>query len=201
MDPFRNTSQPDWDWWGKLWPTPGATLRRLGLDRGTSLAEVGSGNGYFALPAARITAPAPVYAVDLEGSLLAELEELAARQEIENVRPIRGDARELDRLLPEPIDAVLLANAFHGIAPEDRATVLGAVHDSLRPGGTFVVVNWADRPREETTVDGETRGPPTELRVGPEETREAVREHTDLGFDRAVELPPYHYGLVFERER
>ncbi|MFC4437171.1 MULTISPECIES: class I SAM-dependent methyltransferase [Natrialbaceae] len=197
MDRFRNTRQPDWDWWGKLWPTPGATLRRLGVDRGRTLAEVGSGNGYFALPAARITEPGPVYAVDLDESLLAELEELAAQQEIENVRTVRGDARELDRILPEPVDTVLLANAFHGI--DDRETVLEAASASLRPGGTFVVVNWRDRPRAETTVDGEPRGPPTDLRVGVDETRESVLERTDLAFERAVDLLPHHYGLVFAR--
>lgn len=199
MDTFRNTSQPDWDWWGKLWPTPGATLRELGIDRGTTLAEVGSGDGYLALPAARIVAPAPVYAVDLEADLLADLEDIASMQGIENVHTIRGDARHLDEILPEPVEAVLLANAFHGV--DDRERLLEAVANSLRPGGTFVVVNWVDRPREETTLGGEPRGPPTELRVGPDETREAVLEGADFAVDRAVELPPYHYGLVFERER
>ncbi|MDG5760131.1 class I SAM-dependent methyltransferase [Natronococcus sp. A-GB1] len=199
MDPFRNTGQPDWDWWGKLWPTPGATLRRLGIDRGTTLAEVGSGDGYFALPAARIVEPAPVYAVDLEPDLLAALDEVASAQGIENVHTIRGDARDLDEILPEPVEAVILANAFHGVDDYDR--LLEAVANSLRPGGSFVVVNWADRPREETTVVGEARGPPTELRVGPDETRKVVLEHGGFAVDRALELPPYHYGLVFERER
>ncbi|WP_394743035.1 class I SAM-dependent methyltransferase [Natronococcus roseus] len=199
MDPFRNTGQPDWDWWGKLWPTPAATLRELGIDRGTSLAEVGSGDGYFALPAARIVEPAPVYAVDLEADLLAALDEVASAQDIENVHTIRGDARDLDELLPEPVETVLLANAFHGVGDYDR--LLEAVANSLRPGGSFVVVNWADRPREETTLGGEPRGPPTELRVGPDETRNVVLEHGGFAVDRALELPPYHYGLVFERER
>jgi SAM-dependent methyltransferase len=197
MDSFQNTSQPDWNWWGKLWPTPGATLRRLGIDGETTVAEVGSGDGYFALPTARIVAPAPVYAVDLDADLLADLDEVAAVQGIENVRTIRGDARELDEILPEPVETVLLANCFHGV--DDRERLLEAVANSLRSGGSFVV-NWVDRPREETTLAGEPRGPPTELRIGPDETREAVLEGTEFAVDRAVELPPYHYGLVFERE-
>lgn len=196
MERFRNTGQPDWDWWGRLWPTPGATLRRLGVEDARSVAEIGSGNGYFALPAARIAAPKPVYAVDVDESLLAELEHLATRQGIDNVRMVHGDARELD--LPDPVDTALLANAFHGV--EDRDTVLEAVHESLRPGGTFVVVNWAARPRAETTVDGEPRGPSTELRLTPDETRTAVREAGGFELERRVDLPPYHYGLVFERD-
>jgi SAM-dependent methyltransferase len=199
MEPFRNTAQPDWDWWGMLWPAPGGTLRDLGVEPGASLAEVGSGNGYFALPAARITEPTPVYAVDLDGTLLDELDALAAQQEINTIRTIRGDARELDRLLPEPVDLVLLANAFHGIDDAERTAVLDAVYDSLRPGGTFILVNWNDRPREETVVGGEARGPPTELRIGPDETREAVLDADGFAFERAVDLPPHHYGLVFSR--
>jgi len=197
MDRFRNTGQPDWDWWGRIWPTPGETLRRLGVAPGDRVAEIGCGNGYFALPAARVADPASVYAVDLDGSLLAELEGLAAEQGIENVVPVRGDARDLAALLPEPVDVALLANAFHGI--DDRAGFVSGVAGALAVDGRFVVVNWRDRPREETAIDGEPRGPPTELRVSPAETRRAVEGASDLRLAREVDLPPFHYGLVFER--
>jgi len=196
MERFQNTGQPDWDWWGRLWPTPADTLRRLGLERGDRTVEIGCGNGYFALPAAQIVDPAPVYAVDLDETLLHELAALAADQEVDTVVPIRGDARELASHLPEPVDVAVLANAFHGI--DDRDAFLAAVGDALAPDGRFVVVNWRTLPRAETTVAEEPRGPPTDLRIGPTETRRAVESATDLRFVREVDLPPYHYGLVFE---
>ncbi|WP_225336629.1 class I SAM-dependent methyltransferase [Halomicrobium urmianum] len=197
MDPFENTGQPDWDWWGRLWPTPGETLRKLGVESGDALAEVGCGNGYFALPAARLVDPATVYACDLDESLLAECSTLADRQDAENVEMVHGDARRLSEHLPEPVDVVLLANAFHGV--DDRDALVREVEASLRPGGRFVVVNWRDRPREETTVAGQPRGPPTDLRVSAEETEAAVRSAGDFSLERRVDLPPYHYGLAFER--
>ncbi|MGQ3329253.1 class I SAM-dependent methyltransferase [Halorubrum sp. FL23] len=197
MDRFRNTGQPDWDWWGRVWPTPGATLDRLGLAPGDRVVEIGSGNGYFALPAARIADPATVYAVDVDESLLAELDALAAEQGIDTVSTVKGDARALPELLPEPADFALLANAFHGI--EDQSAFVEGVAAALAVDGRFAVVNWHDRPREGTTIGGEPRGPPTDLRLPPEATRRAVEDASDLRLAEAIELPPYHYGLVFER--
>lgn len=198
MDRFRNTRQPDWDWWGRLWPTPGATLRELGVRPGASLVEVGSGNGYFALPAARITDPAPVYAVDVDESLLDELATLADTQRIDNVVPVAGDARALSNHLDAPVDACLVANTFHGV--EEPASFVAEVIEVLADDGEFVVVNWVDQPRETTTVGGQARGPPTELRMSPPETRRVVEEAAPVTPTRQVELPPHHYAVVFERD-
>ncbi|ELZ30762.1 type 11 methyltransferase/S-adenosylmethionine-dependent methyltransferase 3-like protein 1 [Halorubrum distributum JCM 9100] len=197
MERFQNTGQPDWDWWGKLWPTPGATLRDLGIEAGQSVAEVGCGSGYFALPAARIVEPAPVYAVDLDEALLDELGSLAERQAVENVVSVHGDARDLTELLPDPVDALVVANTFHGV--DDRAAFVAEAFDAIAPGGSLIVVNWHDRPREATTVGGEPRGPPTELRMPPEETEGAVSRAAAFELDRRIDLPPYHYALVFRR--
>jgi SAM-dependent methyltransferase len=197
MDRFQNTRQPDWDWWGKLWPTPGQTLRRLGITAGTTLVEVGCGNGYFALPAARITAPAPVYALDLDESLLAELADIAAQQGIDNIVPIHGDARSLAQHPPEAVDVVLIANTFHGI--EEKTGFIQQAVDALRPAGRFIIVNWDDRPRETTTVAGDPRGPPTDRRLSPAETTKIVRNAADVALQQRLDLPPYHYALLFER--
>ncbi|MFT4905863.1 MAG: precorrin-6B methylase 2 [Natronomonas sp.] len=198
MERFQNTRQPDWDWWGWLWPTPGATLRELGVESGESLVEIGSGNGYFALPAARITDPAPVYAVDVDESLLDELRHLADQQDVENVVPVHADARSLADHLPERVDTCLLANTLHGVAGDEQQTFIEAVFEALKPGGTFVVINWRDVPKESTTIAGEQRGPPPALRLSPEETQRIVENGADFTRTRRVDLPPYHYALIFE---
>src|SRR5262249_59889367 len=63
---------------------------------------------------------------------------------------------------------------------------------------SFVIVNWHKRPREETPILGEPRGPKTELRMSPEETIKSVEEG-GLKLKKIVEVPPYHYGVVFTR--
>ncbi|MFC7203004.1 class I SAM-dependent methyltransferase [Haloferax namakaokahaiae] len=197
MDLFQNTRQPDWDWWGRLWPTPGETLRRLGVTADSTVAEIACGNGYFALPAARIVGPNPVYALDIDETVLSDLTLLADQQGIGNVVSIHGDARELESHLPEPVDIVLLANTLHGV--EDSTGLVEQAFTSLRPGGEFVVVNWHDRPRETTTIGGKPRGPPTELRLSPDETEQCVVDAVDPVSSEYIDLPPYHYALRFER--
>lgn len=197
MERFQNTGQPDWDWWGRLWPAPGETLRALGLASGTSLVEIGCGNGYFAIPAARIVDPSPVFALDLDDAVLEDLQTTADKQGIENLVPIQGDARDLSTVVSDPVDAATVLNTFHGV--DDHERFVQEVYQTVRPGGRFVIVNWHDRPRAETTIGGEPRGPPTELRMTPESTIEVVTHTAGFELEQQVDLPPYHYGLVFER--
>jgi SAM-dependent methyltransferase len=138
-----------------------------------------------------------VYALDLDPSLLEELEHLADQQKIDNVVSVRGDARSLADHASDPVDVALMANSFHGI--ENPSTFVEEVDSVLTDDGRFIVVNWRGLPRETTTVAGEPRGPPTELRLSPADTQERVEETADMTLSRQTDLPPYHYGLVFAR--
>lgn len=87
-----------------------------------------------------------------------------------------------------------MANAFHGVPEPAR---LGrAVARVLKPGGRFGVINWHKRPRGETPVLREPRGPRTELRLSPDETAARLAP-AGLKLATVVELPPYHYGPIF----
>jgi hypothetical protein len=68
----------------------------------------------------------------------------------------------------------------------------------LKLGGEFAIINWHPLPHEQTVILGEPRGPRTELRMSPELTSAAV-EPGGLRLSRLVEVPPYHYGAIFER--
>jgi SAM-dependent methyltransferase len=194
MDRFQNTRQPDWDWWGELWDDPLATLRALGLDEANSVLDLGCGDGFFTVPLAELV-DGPVYAVDLDVDHLETARAYADEAGVD-VYIIAGDARDLSSLLSERVDYVLLANTFHGA--EDPTALAASVRAVLDEGGRFGIINWHALPREETVVAGEVRGPPEELRLTPEETRASVEP---AGFDHVetVDLPPYHYGIVFER--
>jgi len=138
-----------------------------------------------------------VYALDLDADLLGELEHRADQQGIENVVPTHGDARNLPSALPARVDTLVVANTLHGV--DDQSGFIRQAFRAIEPGGSLLVVNWHDRPRETTTVADEPRGPPTTLRMTPAATEDAVLSASELTLDRQVELPPYHYALVFTR--
>ncbi len=151
-----------------------------------------SGDGWFTLQIAKIARH--VTAIDIDPSLLDVARHRLTENGITNCDFVAGDAYELAKLAPHRADFVFLANAFHGVP--DRPRLSRAVRATLNAGGHFAIVNWHPRPREETTILGEPRGPKTELRLSPEATIAAVEE-SGLKLARMIEIPPYHYAAIF----
>lgn len=190
---FPATGMPDRDWWSALWPDPEGTLRALGITPDMTVLDLCCGDGWFTGPLAGLVG-GRCYALDIDPEMLAKAREEATRTGAQLAGWIEGDARDLPALLPEKVDFVLVANTFHGVP--DQSALATAVAAILKPGGSFAIVNWHAKPREETPVLGEPRGPRTEMRMTPEQTR-AVVELAGFELDKLVELPPFHYGAVF----
>jgi ubiquinone/menaquinone biosynthesis C-methylase UbiE len=193
---FQGTGMPDPGWWEALWPEPATVLTRLGVRPGMTVIDLCSGDGWFTLPIARIARI--VFAIDIDGKLLETARLRLEESGCTNCRFIEGDAYDVATLAPEPADFVFLANAFHGVPEKPR--LVTAVRAALKPSGLFAVVNWHARPREETVVLGEPRGPATELRMPPEATTESV-EPSGFRLSEMVEVSPYHYGAVFRSNK
>ena len=192
---FQGTEMPTGGWWEALWPDPAGVLAAVGIKPGMEVIDLCSGNGWFTWPIAEIARH--VVAIDVDPDLLEAARRRLAKTEMANCDFVAGDANELPALVQFPADFVFMANAFHGVP--DRPRLVYAVRAALRHGGQFAIVNWHRRPREETKIWGEPRGPTNELRLSPEMTIQAV-EPGGLKFTRLVEIPPYHYGAVFLKE-
>ena len=191
---FEGTEMPTAGWWEALWPDPANVVNAVGIRAGMSVVDLCCGDGWFTLQIAK--SAGRVVGIDIDRQLLDVARLRLAESAATNCEFIEGDAYDLANLISGPVDFVFLANAFHGVP--DKPRLARAVAAALVPGGRFAVVNWHRRAREETMVLGEPRGPKTELRVSPEQTIAAI-EGAELKLSRIVELPPYHYGAVFER--
>ena len=190
---FQGTEMPTAGWWEALWPDPAGVLATLGLRSGMNVIDLCSGDGWFTLQIGKVARH--VSAIDIDPNLLKVARHRLAESGVTNCDFIAGDAYDIAKLAG-PADFVFMANAFHGVP--DRSRLAQAVGNALKAAGYFAIVNWHKRPREETPILGEPRGPKTELRMSPEETVKPV-EGPELKFIKIVEVPPYHYGVVFKR--
>jgi ubiquinone/menaquinone biosynthesis C-methylase UbiE len=191
---FEGTGMPDPGWWEALFPDPVGILRSVGLSRGCVAVDLCSGDGWFTLQMACIACR--VIAIDIDAPMLEVNAARLDESSVTNCEFCAGDAYDLPKIVSEPVDFVFLANAFHGV-PE-RLRLANAIHTTLKLGGLLSVVNWHQRPREETTILGEPRGPKSELRMSPAQTIESV-QRSGLSFTQIVEILPYHYAVVFQK--
>jgi SAM-dependent methyltransferase len=192
---FPATTMPDADWWQALWPDPVTVLVEMGVRPGMVVVDLCCGDGLFTAPLARIVDS--VYAIDIDPAMLDRARALVASAGATNCRFVLADAMTFHAVVPEPVDYVFLANTFHGVP--DQLGLARGISAILKPKGQFGVVNWHRRPREETVVLGQPRGPRTKMRIEACDVSVVVKP-AGLLLNRTVEFPPYHYGAIFAKQ-
>jgi len=185
---------PTAGWWEALWPDPAGVLVKVGLKPGMNVIDLCSGDGWFTLQIAKVAHH--VVSIDIDPNMLEVARQRLTEGGITNCDFVAGDAYKIGKLWSAHADFVFMANAFHGVP--DKPRLASSVRDALKPSGRFAIVNWHPRPREETVVLGEPRGPKTELRIGQQAVKVAV-EPSGLLMVEVLEVPPYHYAAIFEK--
>ena len=192
---FPATSMPDADWWQALWPDPPKILLEMGVESGAVAIDLCCGDGLFTVPLALIAKR--VYAIDIDPVMLDRARARVAKARANNCEFVVADAMAVDAIVPEPVDYGFLANTIHGVP--DQLGLARGVAAVLKPTGLFGIINWHRRPREKTVVFGQPRGPKTGMRIEANEVA-AIVKPAGLLLSRTLELPPYHYGVVFSKK-
>ncbi len=192
---FPATAMPDSEWWEALWPDPLSVLEKVGIEQGMIAIDLCCGDGMFSVPMSKLL-DGLVYGIDIDPQMLSIAKQAIIDSGAPKIRLIEGDATDLVNLVAKKVDAVLIANTFHGVP--DQAAMAKSVFDILKPNGRFIVINWHTKPREETTVLGKPRGPRNDLRMSPNDVREII-DRSGLVFEKVIELKPYHYGSIFKK--
>jgi SAM-dependent methyltransferase len=131
-------------------------LERAPLERGMVVADIGTGAGMFTLPFAEAVGPeGKVYAVDINASVLAFVDSVASARDdiiVETVRSTRPDVS-----LPEgSLDMAFIIQTYHAMldlddpnSPQIWESKTGpwmrTVHEAMKPGGTLVIQDGADK--------------------------------------------------------
>ena len=162
---------------------PDRILRAFRLTRGMRVADIGTGTGFFAIPAARIVGPAgKVYAVDLVPEMLEELQAKLAREPVPNLEALRSTEDRIP-LADASTDFAFLACVLHEL---DGPGTLLECRRILTRTGRLGIVDWKKEDME--------FGPPKAHRLDEEEARSILR---DAGFHPTTtfEAGRYHYGI------
>jgi ubiquinone/menaquinone biosynthesis C-methylase UbiE len=115
-----------------------ALIAHLDVGPGSTVLDLGCGDGTTAVPAAR--RGADVLGVDIAANLVAAGNGRAAAEGLSNLRFEEGDASHLDRLSDESFDLVVsIFGAMFAPKPTEVAKEMVRV---TRPGGRIVMGNW-----------------------------------------------------------
>jgi cyclopropane fatty-acyl-phospholipid synthase-like methyltransferase len=165
------------------WQKPDEVLRALALAPDASVADIGSGTGYFAVRLARAVPQGRVYGADLEPDMVRYLNERAAREKLANLRSHL--AATDDAKIPEPVDLVIMVDTYHHVDARER--YFGGLRAALKPGGRVAIVDF----KPDAPV-----GPPKRHRLASERVK---AEMARAGYRLAAEhsFLPYQYFLVF----
>lgn len=153
------------------WQQPDEVLRAMELEPSMTVADVGSGTGYFAVRLARAVPEGEVIGTDIEPDMVRFLNERAAEESLPNLRSIAA-THSASGLEVGSVDRVLVVNVWHHLG----ARVAYAEHlaSTLRAGGKLVIVEFSAEA---------THGPPARMRLAPEAV---IAELEAAGFSAAV---------------
>jgi SAM-dependent methyltransferase len=189
---LRESGMPDESYWETLFDVK-LVLDRLEIDdRLGDVVELGCGYGTFTLPVAqRISGTLRTFDIDAD-----MLRRTLQRATTEGVNNILCDQRDVFAygfgIAPESQDACLLFNILHG---EEPVRLLTEASRIVRPSGFVHVIHWRYDPAT-------PRGPSMEIRPRPEQIAEwGMRAGLSLACNSVIDLPPWHYGIRFQRTR
>ncbi|OGN03077.1 MAG: hypothetical protein A2651_03625 [Candidatus Yanofskybacteria bacterium RIFCSPHIGHO2_01_FULL_42_12] len=170
---------------------PDLIINEFGLREGMSVADFGSGAGYFTiLVAERVGKEGRVYALDIMESALDSVRAKARAAGLENVEIIRTNLEVVGSsgLADQSQDVVLVANIL--FQSEKKSEIIREARRVLKDSGLLVIIDWKK--------DAGGFGPPDNLR-----TEEAAMRSLAVGgglvFERNFDAGQFHFGMVFRK--
>jgi len=165
------------------WQKPDDVIRALKLAPDTTVADIGSGTGYFAVRLARSLPGGHVFGADLEPNMVRYLNERAAREKLLNLSSHVAAAN--DPKIPAPVDLALVVNTYHHIG--QRQGYFSRLKKSLKPQGRVAIVDF----KPDSPV-----GPPQRHRIAANAVTEEMAR-AGYALEASPDFLPYQYLLIF----
>ena len=171
---------------------PGQLVHDMGVQKGMTVADVGTGIGYMLPALSHAVGPdGHVIAEDIFDDFLAGAKERVANLKLSNVTFVKGT--ETDPNLPEgQVDEELVLDAYHHFDYPEK--MLAALYKALKPGGKLGVVEYYKRP--EAMPNGRAM---THIRLDmPDVIKEIEANHFHLVMEKET-IHNSQYMLVLEK--
>ena len=141
---------------------PDQVMEALGFKPGEKVADIGTGSGYFTIPAAHaVGEDGVVWAIDIRQEMLDHVAGRLEEEELDNVRLMRVDST--DPQLPEAgADTILMIDTLHYV--KDRTAYAEKLKYGLAPNGRVVIIDYRPKSFEERPW-----GPPPQQQMSKEE--------------------------------
>lgn len=173
----------------KLLP-PEETLRRLGLEAGDCMADIGCGTGYFTLPAARIVgSQGKVYGLDIMAEMIDEVQGRARENRLTNVELVQ--VKENDFVLADQTVGYAFACLVAHEAEEPLAFFREAAR-ILQPAGRIVIIEWAKQ--------HSMMGPPLEHRLDSKDVADVLRQCSFSNMQQMA-VNAEMYAVIADKEK
>jgi ubiquinone/menaquinone biosynthesis C-methylase UbiE len=169
----------------RRWQNPEAILRDVGLRSNLTFVDLGCGDGFFALPAARLVGKkGRVYAIDEDYYAIDRLNKKAAVEGLGNLETRVGEAERVV-LCKGCADIVFFGIVLHDF--NDPLKVLMNAKKMLKATGRLIDLDWKKEPMEV--------GPPLDIRFDEDEAVRLI-ESVGLKIDAVKESGPFHYMII-----
>lgn len=169
------------------WQQPALLIGSLGISRGSTVADIGAGTGYFLSHLAdAVGEDGKVLAVDIERSLVRHMRERVRDAGLKQVEIRLGGADD-PALVGSEVDLVLMVDTYHHI--DDRVAWFTRLRRTMRPGGRLAVVDF--KPGDLPV------GPPPEHRIA---AGQVDAELAEAGWRKvsAPDVLPFQFVRVYE---
>lgn len=169
---------------------PDTLISALEIPAGATVADLGSGTGYYTWRLARAVGPSgKVFAVDVRQAMLDRAAETVGKHQLSNVELVLSE--EARPHLPKgALDLVFIAHAYHEFSNPEA--IILAVNQSLKQSGRLVVVEFAE---------GHPFGPVDKAERMTEEQIRAEIEPAGFELDRKLDIAPIEHCLIFTKRQ
>ena len=120
------------------WQRPNSVMDALGVTKGTRVADIGAGEGYFTFRLARRVGPTGrIYAEDIVGFALDDIARRASQQGLKQIVTVHGSDED-PMLPPGGVDVVLVVNSYHEFKAFDA--MMQGFQRALKPRGLLGII-------------------------------------------------------------